>query len=61
MLLKELVIFSLYVSQPSSEAGRANASVSEGAELGGIWLGPVFGPLCQAQLCKQTYFYEVCA
>lgn len=36
------------------------ASVSEGIELVGIWLGPVFGPLGWAQLCKQTYFYEVC-
>lgn len=50
MLLEELVIFSLYVSQPSSEAGCANAGVTEGAELGGIWLGPVFGPLSSTAL-----------
>lgn len=60
MLFKVLVTFSLCVSQPSSEAGCANASITEGAELAGIWLGPVFGPLCRAQLCKQTYFCGVC-
>lgn len=36
------------------------ASISERIELVGIWLGPVFGPLGCVQLCKQTYFYEVC-
>lgn len=35
-------------------------SVRGGTELVGIWLSPVFGPLCWAQLCKQTYFFEVC-